>query len=173
MTSSGTGSGPVRVRVCAVLVHDGRVCLIRRQRPAGVQLSLTGGVVEEGEDPTGALRRELLEELRLDLAVLPAPPVLRFVQDQSTPRPGEDEPLRRRHLVFTAHRPDDPVEAVAQAEQDTPDQAPVVWLPATDAAGLHLYPAIGAVLGQAVRTDTATGGPVLLPAMTGASYQWR
>ncbi|MDH6145248.1 8-oxo-dGTP pyrophosphatase MutT (NUDIX family) [Kitasatospora sp. GP30] len=172
MTSSDTGSGPVRVRACAVLLYDGRLCLIRRQRPAGVQLSLPGGVVEDGEDATEALRRELLEELRLDLAVLPDPPVLRFVQDQSTPRPDEDEPFRRRRLVFTAHLHEDLVAAVAQAEQDDPDQAPVVWLPMADAAGLHLYPAIGAVLGQAARTDTATG-PLLLPAMTGASYQWR
>ncbi|MFJ6140574.1 NUDIX domain-containing protein [Kitasatospora sp. NPDC092286] len=77
MTSSDTGSGPIRARVCAVLLHDGLVCLIRRQRPAGVQLSFSGGVVEDGEDPTEALRRELLD-----------PPVLRFVQDQCTPHSG-------------------------------------------------------------------------------------
>ncbi|MGK4585988.1 hypothetical protein [Kitasatospora sp. HPMI-4] len=46
-------------------------------------------------------------------------------------------------------------------------------LPVADAAGLDLYPAIGAVLDQAARPDTAAGGPVLLPAMTGTSYQWR
>ncbi|MBO1418592.1 hypothetical protein [Streptomyces sp. FH025] len=63
--------------------------------------------------------------------------------------------------------------AVVQAERDDPGRAPVVWLPLADAAGLHLYPDIGAVLGQAVRPDTAAGGPVLLPAMSGASYQWR
>ncbi|MFF7638597.1 NUDIX domain-containing protein [Kitasatospora sp. NPDC008050] len=173
MTSSGTGSGPVRVRVCAVLVHDGRVCLIRRQRPAGPQHSFPGGLVEDGEDPIDALRRELLEELDLDLAMLLAPPVLRYVQDQQSERLGEDEPFRRRHLVFTAHLPDGLVEAVAQAEQDDPGQAPVVWLPAADAAGLHLYPAIGAVLDRTVQPDTAAGGPVLLPAMTGATYRWR
>jgi ADP-ribose pyrophosphatase YjhB (NUDIX family) len=119
------------VRVCAVLVHDGRLCLIRRQRPAGVQHSLPGGLVEDGEDPSGALRRELLEELALDTASLPAPPVLRFVQDQRTERPAETTPFRRRHLVFTAHLSDGLVEAVAQAEQDDPGQAPVVWLPAS------------------------------------------
>ncbi|MFD8781309.1 NUDIX domain-containing protein [Kitasatospora sp. NPDC059599] len=61
MTSSGAGSRPVRVRVFAVLVHDGRVCLIRRRRPAGDQLSFPGGVAEDDEDPTEVLRRELLE----------------------------------------------------------------------------------------------------------------
>lgn len=169
-------SGPVRVRVCAVLVHDGEVCLIRRQREAGLQHSLPGGLVEDedGEEPETALRRELLEELGLDLAVLPNPSVLRFVQDQETERPGEAEPFRRRHLVYVAHLPDHLVAAVAQVEQDDPGQAPVVWLPVADAAGLHLYPDVGAVLVQAVRPGTAaTGVPLLLPAMTGASYQWR
>ncbi|WP_329485044.1 hypothetical protein OG618_00345 [Kitasatospora sp. NBC_01246] len=50
----------------------------------------------------------------------------------------------------------------------------MVWLPVADAAAVHLYPDVGAVLAQAVRPDTAqAGGPLLLPAMTGASYQWR
>ncbi|WP_035791356.1 hypothetical protein [Kitasatospora mediocidica] len=42
-----------------------------------------------------------------------------------------------------------------------------------DAAGLHLYPDVAAVLDQAVRPDTAGGAPVLLPAMTTTSYRWR
>ncbi|MDH6145743.1 MULTISPECIES: hypothetical protein [Kitasatospora] len=65
------------------------------------------------------------------------------------------------------------METVAQAEQDDPGQAPVVWLLVADAAGLHLYPDLGAVLGQAVWPDTAAGAPVLLSATAGASYQWR
>ncbi|MCX4743938.1 NUDIX hydrolase [Kitasatospora sp. NBC_01287] len=170
---TGTGTGPVRVRVCAVLVHDGRICLIRRQRPAGLQLSLPGGLIEPGEDPPTALRRELLEELGFDTATLPAPPVLRFTQDQETLRPGESAPFRRRHLVFTAHLPTGFHLAVAATEQDDPHQPPVVWVPAAAAACLHLYPAIGPALDQALRPDTTTNRPLLLPAMTGASYQWR
>ncbi|WP_329611622.1 hypothetical protein [Kitasatospora herbaricolor] len=58
-------------------------------------------------------------------------------------------------------------------EQDDPDQAPVVWLPLAAAAGLHLYPDIAGTLDQAARPDTTAGSPLLLPAMTSASYQWR
>ncbi|WP_051712245.1 NUDIX domain-containing protein [Streptomyces sp. NRRL S-350] len=145
--------------------------------PSGSRLqhSLPGGLVEDedGEEAADALSRELLEELCLDLAALPDPPVLRFVQDQETERPGEAEPFRRRHLVFTAHLPDGLHQAVATTEQDAPDRAPVVWLPVADAAGLHLYPDVGAVLGQAVRLGAAAGGPVLLPAMTATSSRWR
>ncbi|MGA5824288.1 hypothetical protein ACPC54_41405 [Kitasatospora sp. NPDC094028] len=45
-------------------------------------------------------------------------------------------------------------------------------MPVADAAGLHLYPNIGRVLDHATRPGT-TGGPLLLPAMTDAPYQWR
>ncbi|BFV54912.1 hypothetical protein KCMC57_up63740 [Kitasatospora sp. CMC57] len=91
-----------------------------------------------------------------------------------TRRPsGRDSRLfRRRHLVFTAHLPDDLRQAVAATEQDDPERAPVVWLPLATAAGLHLYPAIGPVLDQTTQPGT-TIEPLLLPAMTGAAYQWR
>ncbi|MFE7531349.1 hypothetical protein ACFU7Y_37435 [Kitasatospora sp. NPDC057542] len=50
----------------------------------------------------------------------------------------------------------------------------MVWLPPTGAAALHLYPDISPALDQATRPDTgAAVGPMLLPAMTSASYQWR
>ncbi|MEE1821614.1 hypothetical protein PUR61_05300 [Streptomyces sp. BE20] len=48
-----------------------------------------------------------------------------------------------------------------------------MWLPLTHAAGHHPYPAIGPALDQAALPSPATGGPLPLPAMTGASYRWR
>ncbi|MFI6850026.1 NUDIX domain-containing protein [Kitasatospora sp. NBC_00085] len=163
-------TAPARTRVCAILFHGGRLALIRRDRPDGVQHTLPGGRVEVGEEPETALRRELLEELGLDPDALPAQPVLRFVQEQETQRPGESGLFRRRHLVFTAHLPDRLHRTVAAAEQDDPGRAPVEWLPLADAAGLHLYPAVGPVIEQAAEPAT---GPLLLAPMTSASYQWR
>ncbi|MGC0314793.1 hypothetical protein QBC98_003272 [Kitasatospora acidiphila] len=87
-------------------------------------------------------------------------------------RPGEDEPFRPRRLVFTAHLSPGLHRIIVRAEQDDPDQVPVVWLPLSDAAALYLYLAIGAVLDQPARPDNTSVGPLLLPAMTGASYRW-
>ncbi|WP_327072116.1 NUDIX hydrolase [Kitasatospora purpeofusca] len=163
-----TGLAPTRM--CAILLNDHHLALIRRERPDGVQHSLPGGLLQLGEDPYAALRRELLEELGLDPDDLPVPPVLRFIQEQETQRPGEAARFRRRHLVFTARLPDHLHRAVAAVEQDDPGRAPVEWIPLADAVGLHLYPAVGPVLHQAAEP---AAGPVLLAPMTSTSYQWR
>ncbi len=162
-------TGPARTRVCALLLYDGCLALIRRERPDGAQYSLPGGLVEPGEDPADTLRRELLEELGLDLGGLPEPPRLCFVQEQETLRPGEATLFRRRHLVFTASLADHLHATVATTEQDDPDRAPVEWIPLTDATSLHLYPDVGPVLDQAEQS----GGPLLLAPMTDETYRWR
>ncbi|MCU7826955.1 NUDIX hydrolase [Kitasatospora sp. DSM 101779] len=160
----------VRVRVGALLAADGGVCLIRRERPDGVQYSLPGGLVEAGEDAFTALHRELREELGLNAATAPEAPALRWVQDQATTRPGRDGVFRRRHLVFLLHLPPSAREGLATVELDATDRAAVVWCDPLRAAGLHLYPAVGSVLapGAAARTR-----PVLLPPMTDTTYRWR
>jgi len=65
------------VRACCVILHNGQIALIHRQRPDGDQYSVPGGVVHADEEVPAALARELSEELRLDLSVLPRPPELR------------------------------------------------------------------------------------------------
>lgn len=65
-----TGSHP-EVCVGGVVVHDGRLLLVRRGRGAGVGLwSIPGGRVEWGEALADAVVREVAEET--GLAVVPA-----------------------------------------------------------------------------------------------------
>ena len=54
----------------AVVVHEGRVLLIRRgQAPDAGEWSIPGGGVELGESVEDALRREVREETGLEIAV--------------------------------------------------------------------------------------------------------
>jgi len=54
-----------------VLIENGRVLLAQRKPDAHLAgaWEMPGGKVEEGEDPRDALRRELLEELGIDVQV--------------------------------------------------------------------------------------------------------
>jgi 8-oxo-dGTP diphosphatase len=57
--------------VAAVFLKDGRILGCRRApgRPAAGKWELPGGKVEPGEDPRDALRREVSEELAVDVVV--------------------------------------------------------------------------------------------------------
>jgi 8-oxo-dGTP pyrophosphatase MutT (NUDIX family) len=171
--ADATPATALTVRACCLILHDRQVALIHRHRPGGDQYSVPGGVVHADEQVTAALARELGEELGLDVTTLPRQPELRWVQDQITSRPATTTPFRRLHLIHVL--PDLPPtarHAMAATEQDADDDAQITWTPIGHAAGLHLYPAVGA----AIQTLTGTRDPplpVLLPPLSDQSFCWR
>ena len=58
-----------RIRVSAILRWQGRVLLCRQEKPGKQYWLLPGGGVDAGESLIEALRRELREELGVDLVV--------------------------------------------------------------------------------------------------------
>ncbi|KAA6215651.1 NUDIX domain-containing protein [Streptomyces filamentosus] len=160
----------ILVRACAVITNADELCLIHRRRPTGDQYSLPGGLRHLGESTTDALVRELAEELGFDALKTPEPPVLRWVQYQRTTRPRTPGLFERLHLVHTLTVPDNDRALIATTEQDADDGARVVWIPVGQAAGLHLYPAVGAVL---TGLSDPPDEPVELPAMVDGTYVWR
>ena len=160
------------VRACCLILHDGEVALIHRQRPDGDQYSVPGGVVHADEDVAAALARELDEELELNVTDLPRPPELRWVQDQMTTRPGTTTLFRRLHLIHVLDLPSRARQAMAETELDAEDYARIIWTPLGHTIGLHLYPAVGPAINGLARSRAAVG-PVLLPPITDENYSWR
>lgn len=71
------------VGVGAVVLHQGRVLLVRRGgQPSSGKWSLPGGLVELGETTAEAIRREIREECGIDITVVDVAGVLdRVIRD--------------------------------------------------------------------------------------------
>jgi ADP-ribose pyrophosphatase YjhB (NUDIX family) len=103
-----------RVGVGAVVLHEGRVLLVRRGKPPSVgRWTLPGGLVELGETTVEAVCRELMEECNLAIDVVDVAGTLdRIVRD--------DEGRVRYHYVlvdYLAHARTDRVVAGSDADE--------------------------------------------------------
>lgn len=166
--------GRIKIRVGALVFCAEEVALIRRAREGATLYSLPGGNVELAEDLLDALRRELAEELALDLGDASAPRLV-WVADQMVTRPGPTPSPRKLHLVYRLHVTDAVRRTLATEEHDdTPDGQDVgriVWLPYRDTGALSLYPPIAARL-SALPSPDAPVPDASAPGFNDANYAW-
>ncbi|MCP2334747.1 NUDIX hydrolase [Actinomadura rupiterrae] len=161
----------IKLRVGALVFHGDEVALIRRPRAGAVLHSLPGGNVEPAEDLPSALRRELAEELALDLDDA-TPPQLLWVVDQMVTRPGPTPSPRKLHLVYRLHITADVRRTLATEEDDDGhDSGEIVWLPYRDTVGLSLYPPVAARLAS-LPSPTSPVPDAAAPGITDANYSW-
>ncbi len=128
------------VGVGAVILHEGRVALIRRARPPLLgHWSLPGGAVEVGETLEACVTREMREETGLDVTVGPVIEVIERITRDGDGR-VEFHYVLIDYLCW-------PVGGVLRYGSDV-DGA--VWADPGDLAPYHLTDTAAAVIGKAV-----------------------
>jgi 8-oxo-dGTP diphosphatase len=117
----------IRYRTACLLFCGSEVALIRRPRPSGDHYSIPGGNVGYGENIHDALRRELAEEVHLDLDDADGLH-LAWLQDQMVHRPGNTAAPRKLHLVFRAFISESVRGGLATVEHDDIEDGDIIWL---------------------------------------------
>jgi 8-oxo-dGTP diphosphatase len=137
-----------RVGVGAVVLHEGRVLLVKRGRPPGLgRWSLPGGLVELGETTEEAARREVAEECGIAVRVAGVAGVVeRVIRDENG--------RVRYHYVL--------VDYLAYPESDAicagTDAAEARWVPAEDLQALDVTEGLSDMIRRAM--VLASGGAV-------------
>ena len=165
----------IGIRTSALVFCGNEVALIRRDRPDSVHYTTIGGNVERGESLPDALRRELAEELALDLDQAEGGELL-WVLDQRVSRPGPTPPPRKLHLIHRFHVTPAVRQGLAAQEFDEqPDGShelgTIEWVDYRDTAGMRLFPPIGPAL-SALADPRAQVTDAALDAVTDANYTW-
>jgi len=131
-----------RIRVAALIIEGDRVLLVEHAKGENRYWLLPGGGVDHGESLPEALRRELLEETGLEIAV----GSLALVNDTIAPD-------RARHIVhITFHAR---ITGGSLSVGVDPRLIGAAWVPLEELPGLSFYPAIQAEIAAAAQTDAA------------------
>jgi ADP-ribose pyrophosphatase YjhB (NUDIX family) len=133
----------VTVRVAALVIQDGRVLVVYQNKDGRMCWMLPGGTADFGETFAEALRREMAEELDLDLTVERP---LAIVESIS---PDPDEyPVHMLHVLMlcTASRRVDP-DALEVRDENTRD---LRLVEPSQLEELDLRPAIAAFIARCV-----------------------
>jgi 8-oxo-dGTP diphosphatase len=101
-----------RIRVSAVLRREGRILLIRQEKPGKEYWMLPGGGVEAGETLLQALKRELAEECGID-EDLPLEGPIALVESIA---PHGAPAKHVVHIVFAGYLGDRSLEAVTSKD---------------------------------------------------------
>lgn len=180
MTTTPSAADPVpfsriKIRTAALVCCGDEVAVVRRDRPDSTHYSLPGGNAECGEDLLAALRRELEEELALDIDQAEGGELM-WVVDQMVTRPGDTPSPRKLHLVYRFHINETVRAGLATEEYDevwdgSHEVGVIEWINYRETSELPLFPPVGRALAALpdVRADVADAA---LEAITDHNYVW-
>lgn len=172
MTDEQTAFHRIKIRVAALIFDGDDVALIRRTNNAGVDhYSLPGGNVEPAEPLPQALRRELLEELGLDLQRLKQQPSFTWLMDAMVTRPGPTPP-RKLHVIYRIHlAPGMRHDLRLHEDDDTLGKGVITWLPYHDTRKLNIFPP-APIADLDNPADPVDAASVMLTELNDTNYQW-
>jgi len=131
-----------RVRVSGMIWHEQQVLLVRQGRPRSPRWMLPGGGVDPGESMTGALARELREELGCPQVAVAEPCAL----VESIAPESHASGRHLIHVVFRVDVPDPLAIATGSPEVEDPAVQEIRWVDRDEVLKLALHPPIGGYL---------------------------